>query len=238
MRLSLANVIKPTLAAFLIHLGTALLAGLSIALCVGLTGKGDQNPQAILYGSLLVQQILTLLVLPKMRRDGETRTSLLALGKPDPFLSRRILIRTGCAMLVIAAVMAMGVLLSDGKLDGPTGSIADGARLNGFALWIALPVAVLLAPLAEEMLFRGYLLNRLMSAGMREWPAMLLTGALFGTIHYHLGLGGMTVIGMGGVLLAYTRIKTGSIWPSVAIHAAWNGIIVLLSLVASAAGKV
>ena len=232
------SVVKPILATLGLHIGTALLAACLVLVCDGIAGSRGQNGSAILYGIVLVQQVLTLLGLRLLLRPGETAEALFAIVSPDRVWARSLLIRTGNTMLGLGALMAIGVLLSEGNLSGPTGSLAESARLKGAAFWMSLPATVLLAPVAEELLFRGYLLKRLIAAGLGHWPVMLLTAALFGLMHYHLGLHGVIVIGAGGVLLAYTRLKTGSIWPCIAMHMGWNGLITLLGVLAAAAGKV
>jgi membrane protease YdiL (CAAX protease family) len=87
-------------------------------------------------------------------------------------------------------------------------------------LYILL-MAVLLAPLAEELLFRGIALPFL-SVRVGSIPAILLVSALFAAIHFHLPSAfPLFVIGIG---LSVTYFYSGSIVAPIMMHAAFNGV--------------
>ena len=80
-------------------------------------------------------------------------------------------------------------------------------------------VAVALAPLMEEYVFRYCLLEGL-SSSLGDWKACFVVSLLFAIGHGELlAIPGLTVLGMilGGVYL-----KTRSLWPSALLHALWN----------------
>ena len=98
-------------------------------------------------------------------------------------------------------------------------------------IFISLTIA---APIFEEILFRGYLLDKIRSVYSDNF-AILSTGFLFGIMHWNiffwsdfLQVGSATI---GGFLYAWLRIKTGSLWPSIICHALWNGTIFFLVFV-------
>jgi membrane protease YdiL (CAAX protease family) len=100
-----------------------------------------------------------------------------------------------------------------------------------FLLFIALVIA---APLLEEILFRGYLLDKIRNSYSDNF-AIMVTGILFGIMHYDIlapldfaQTGSATI---GGFLYAWLRIKTGSLWPSIICHSLWNGTIFFLFFV-------
>jgi membrane protease YdiL (CAAX protease family) len=91
--------------------------------------------------------------------------------------------------------------------------------------WVPFTVlAVWLAPMMEEFLFRGWLQRNL----ERRLPAMravLLTALIFAVAHMDLfGLPSRFVVGAASGYLAYA---SGSIVPSVLLHAAYNGTLLL-----------
>jgi membrane protease YdiL (CAAX protease family) len=102
-----------------------------------------------------------------------------------------------------------------------------------FGLGFTLLYALLITPLTfgEEWGWRGYLLPQLLPLG--QWPALLLSGAIWGfwhtplillgfdyPLHPALGILLITLLGMiFGTLLGWTRLKTGSVWPAVLGHA-------------------
>ncbi len=94
-------------------------------------------------------------------------------------------------------------------------------------------VAVVLAPLAEEALFRGVVF-----AGLRDrWgqtAGVLVSAALFAVVHFSWFQ--FVPLFLLGVLLAQLVASTRSIWPSVLCHAAFNGSAVALLYVLRAVG--
>jgi uncharacterized protein len=91
---------------------------------------------------------------------------------------------------------------------------------------LAAFVAVcVLAPLLEEMLFRGIILRSF----LQQYPrgqAFLYSSLLFGFAHLNIY---QFVVGFcGGLCLAWLYERTRSLWPCVLAHAAYNGVITML----------
>ena len=104
-----------------------------------------------------------------------------------------------------------------------------------------LALNTLLVALSEEWMFRGVLF-RAMAARRRLWPAILLTSVIFGSIHVLNGFsyGDLTqssvqavAATMTGLLLGALLIRTGSIWPSIALHMLWNLGLLLVTFEAA-----
>jgi CAAX prenyl protease-like protein len=96
--------------------------------------------------------------------------------------------------------------------------------------WIALRVfgAVVTAPMAEELAFRGFLLRRLESEdfhvvapGTVSWIAILLSSAAFGALHGERWIAGT----IAGAIYALAYLRRGSIGDAVAAHATTNALI-------------
>lgn len=88
---------------------------------------------------------------------------------------------------------------------------------------VALAALVcVVAPLAEEILFRGYMWAAL-RRGAGPWGATIIVGALFGAVH-GFGTPALLLIPLAvlGALLCLVRWRTGSIMPTVALHALNN----------------
>jgi membrane protease YdiL (CAAX protease family) len=89
----------------------------------------------------------------------------------------------------------------------------------------ALFAFVIVAPLMEELLFRGLLLpglERRHGAG----PAVLVSALLFGLVH--LDWSGSLYAFVAGLLLGALRLRVGSLWPCVTLHAAVNSVPLLV----------
>ena len=98
-------------------------------------------------------------------------------------------------------------------------------------LFIAM--AVLIAPLVEETLFRGYLYP-LFARSFGVWPGILLTGLLFGMMHgAQLGWTWslVSVLVLVGIIFTIVRAKTGSVFASFMMHLGYNSLISIVALI-------
>jgi uncharacterized protein len=103
--------------------------------------------------------------------------------------------------------------------------------IGGVDLGLAFVSLVLLPPLAEEMVFRGFLFGTLRSHKVGMLPAVVITSVLFGMLHL-FGSGDGSLLWVAfidtfvlSVVLCYLREITGSIWASIAVHALKNGFV-------------
>ncbi len=103
---------------------------------------------------------------------------------------------------------------------------SDGQKFN-FIL-----VAVVLAPMVEELVFRVYLFNFL-ERYSTTWIAMIASAVVFGAFHVlgtpvkTFGSQLLTVavpLAVGGFVLAYVYAKTRNYWASVTTHVLFNAI--------------
>jgi membrane protease YdiL (CAAX protease family) len=80
---------------------------------------------------------------------------------------------------------------------------------------------VILAPLMEELIVRGYLYGRLRSK-MSALPAIILVAVLFGIMHGQWNVG--IVVGVMSVILCIAREMTGTIYAGILMHMIRNGV--------------
>lgn len=99
--------------------------------------------------------------------------------------------------------------------------------LLGGNVWLSLFVTVILAPLAEEFLFRGITLKKAQKI-MPFMAANVLQAVLFGVYHMNLVQGVYAFV--LGMILGYTAEYFHSIWAAILLHACVNGSAELLSL--------
>ena len=89
------------------------------------------------------------------------------------------------------------------------------------ALFLLAMTAVVLAPLFEEVIFRGTLLP-VLARRTGSLTGVVLSGLLFGMAHISIGeLAPLTVLGIG---LALLRLSSGRLFPCVLMHALWNAV--------------
>lgn len=90
-----------------------------------------------------------------------------------------------------------------------------------FEYALAFVTLVVIAPAAEEVLFRGYLLGKLMKH-IPVWLAAVLTSLLFAAAHGAWNVG-IDVFALS-LVLCFLRIKTKRLWPGILIHMIKNGL--------------
>lgn len=98
--------------------------------------------------------------------------------------------------------------------------------LLGGNVWLSLLVTVILAPLAEELLFRGITMKKAEKI-MPFMVANMLQAMLFGIYHGNLIQG--TYAFVVGLILGFIAEYFHSIWASIILHAFINGSAELLS---------
>jgi len=86
---------------------------------------------------------------------------------------------------------------------------------------LAFATLVIIAPVAEEIIFRGYLLGKLRKH-VPIWVAVLITSLLFGAVHLSWNVG-IDVFALS-LVLCLLRITSKSLWPSILLHMLKNGI--------------
>lgn len=105
-------------------------------------------------------------------------------------------------------------------------------HLGALATAIRIVGIVILAPFAEETLFRGVLQSELRDR-MAAWPAILIQAAVFTALHALSLVGSSTVafdiaqLLFEGTIYGWVRHTTRSLYPSMAMHAMGNAVAVL-----------
>lgn len=92
---------------------------------------------------------------------------------------------------------------------------------NPAAIAIGFVAAALVAPIAEETFFRGFMLG-----GLRQrfgaMGALLISSTFFALLHQPITI--FPVIFVLGLMLGLLWLQTGSIWPGIFMHATFNMI--------------
>lgn len=144
-----------------------------------------------------------------------------------PFLA---LAGMGIYMVLFIALYAV----VQGILPTETSGQALGFDTNvgGIALWLAGIGLIVLPPLAEEIVFRGFIYGTLRKAKIPVVGSVLITSAIFGLLHIFTGASGLLWSALVdtftlSVVLCVLREQTGSIWTGIFVHAMKNGFVFL-----------
>jgi exosortase E/protease (VPEID-CTERM system) len=129
-------------------------------------------------------------------------------------------------------VVAFGAWLLLARLPG--GSPETSPAPSGLGLAVRLLGYLLVAPLVEELAFRGYLLRRLQAVDFLQvrreqitWLAVAVSSVLFGALH-----GGRLLAGTAaGLLFALAFCRRCQVGDSVLAHAVANGLLAAYALV-------
>ena len=143
-----------------------------------------------------------------------------------PFRPKAILIMLGTLVAYYIAAGLFASLVLKPNQEDIGGELGVGNPSIVIAV-LAVVMIVGLAPVAEELFFRGFLF-----AGLRTrwslWPAALTSGLIFGLVHAPTGITTVVPLAALGVALCWLYDRTGSLWPCVIAHMINNGLALAL----------
>jgi membrane protease YdiL (CAAX protease family) len=224
------NTFADTVTLLLMLLGSQFFSGMIFV--SGLFVLGLEVPQGRAVGPaadpvnylpvyLLAMIALSSLLLLCMLRLIMPRTSPIELFKGRKILETTLILYVALVPIQIL-VWGYGWILGDAGFNSPSNPfmfVESGTDL--VPVFIAV---VVIAPLIEELFFRGYLF-KLFEDKLGENPAVILTSVLFAAAHFNI-FTFLPILVMGG-LMGWARKRTGSIVPSLVLHMA-NNLIALL----------
>ncbi len=113
-------------------------------------------------------------------------------------------------------------LFPEGPPQQGVAEVAGSSKtlVDQLAVFVAVAVA---APIVEEVIFRGMLLSYL-ARRMPRWPALLVSGAVFGAVHL-LDPNAIAVVPglfLVGVVLAWAALRSGDLSLPIALHSGIN----------------
>lgn len=135
---------------------------------------------------------------------------------------------SGCGVAIFVALASSRVHTSDNM---PIQELFK-SRSNAFLL---MAMAVFVAPLVEETVFRGYLYP-LFAKSFGVWTSILLTGVLFGLMHgTQLGWswGIVLLLVLVGVIFTFARAAAGTVLASFLLHLGYNSMIAVTTIIST-----
>ena len=182
----------------------------------GAPGKRVLYQYSTAIGGLIQYAVILGIVLVIARRLDWTE--VFALRRP-----RSLQAAAGWIVAALAAIWALsyaiGQVLDAGKDQGLVPDHWEPKHAAAFAANFA--VVVLVAPVVEELTFRGFGVSGLSGLLGPGW-AIVGVGIAFGV--WHGLLIAFPVLAVFGAILAAVRIRTASVYPSMVVHAIFNGV--------------
>ncbi len=86
-------------------------------------------------------------------------------------------------------------------------------------LWLAF---VIVAPLCEEIFFRGFLFKGIEHSRLRPAGAVIITSLTWSIMHIQYDIYGIVSLFIGGLLLGLARVRSNSVYPPIAMHILQN----------------
>ena len=211
----------------LVFLGVAAAAGAMLKYLPGAPLPDDKAAVLLSPVAQLAALVCSLLVASATFRFGARAGMGLS--------SRHAIYDAGRALVAFLAVwpLCMGALWLSQRLLPP--DQGDHPMLilvrSASAFWQALAVlsAVVLAPLAEEIFFRGLVQSMLRRYTRRPWISVLITSALFAAVHFPLAQA-VPALFVLGIVLGYNYERSGRLYAPIIIHAVFNAVNILLVL--------
>jgi len=201
--------------------------GVELSELRGPDGLSQQFIQGFMISMFPSMLLLCLLSWGVVQRGLPGNKGTLPLNWPKLGIIGWLLIIVGFFVLVLLLIT---VLFAVTKVDSTTtkGLIEKSMQeLAGNKLRFALtvPGVVLGAPVAEELLFRGYLFAALAPSRVGKFGAVIITAALWAVAH--AGPAPWPIVGaifMMGLVLGFVLLRFGSLWVTIVLHAMWNAI--------------
>jgi membrane protease YdiL (CAAX protease family) len=187
------------------------------------SGRDEIYSWSAFTGGLIVYAVWLGLVIA----IAADRTDLLALRRPRSSWGRALGVALGgiVAIYVVSGIVSVIPLpQSPSNEQGLTPTQWEPRYAAAFAANVVLFAVV--APFVEELMFRG--LGQSLLRFLGRWPSIVLVGVAFGASH---GLvEALLVLVPFGIVVAYVRDRTDSVYPGMLVHAAFNGAALALSV--------
>ncbi len=220
-----AEAVLVLVAGLLISLSAGMFATLALKNLVSGLSTTDERFYSFVIGSVCFQVVGLILAHVFLRQHEVTWSEFL--GLKSPHLGRVILIGFGVAVAAVPAALAINQL-SSVIVTILTGSAEMQPTMKVLQVSVSLPqrilfgfTAIVLAPLIEEILFRGILYRALRQRG---YPRLGLYGSsiVFGLIHSNL----VTFLPLTCLALVFALLydRTNNLMAPIAAHSLFNAV--------------
>jgi membrane protease YdiL (CAAX protease family) len=203
--------------------GVTIFGGMVVAIIAATMGASISNPSPGVNIGLTFFQNLCLVgaALFFARLAGRPAAPDFGLRRPERLAAAvGLLLGVWASFYAFSAVWVAALGLDERQTLPDELGIQDST----FNLALVVVLITVVAPLGEELFFRGYFFGAL-----RNWkgwmPAAIVTGLVFGAIHIGSAPIGFTVpLAAFGFGLCVLYQRTGSLYPGIALHALNNSV--------------
>lgn len=203
----------------------AKLLGFALTDYIGMT---NENFGVYIVGAQSIGLLVSIgLIAEKLKSRGYS-WSAVGLKKFRVWKSVRWIV--GYYLIILGALVALSIIVTLLGISSPaaSGDEKGGTKLLNFmgSFGLTFVLTVVLAPIVEEVIFRGVLLGAI-AKRFGVIAGILVSSLLFTLVHLD-PLQMLSAFPLG-VYLAIMYYKTGSIYPGIILHASWNLFILLIA---------
>jgi uncharacterized protein len=203
-----------------------------VSLLIGFAYLGQQVSVGALTVALTVPTVLaagTAVLITRLRGNGPRADLGLVWSWHD--------VRVGAAygfgglVITIPASLLYVVLVGSERASSAIGDVFAGLRAGPVAAVGVALVVILLAPLCEEIVYRGLLWGALERLAVPRWVPFVATTLLFALAHFELTR--TPLLFVVALPIALARLRTGRLAASVVAHQVNNlvpGVVLALAL--------
>lgn len=216
-----------------IFLSSQVVASLIVGVSSGVFGQldnivGDQvdRSTAVQFAFIILTELAVVYMVLQLVKLARRKLSDIGLVRPTEMDVVRAVL--GWVVYFVASFVIMAVVANYVSLDQNQDIGFDRASSQIDLLLIFLALAVFV-PLAEEVMFRGFLFSSL-RAKYGFYASTIVTSVIFGIAHLWNGSDSPLLWAVAvdtlvlSYIMCYLREKTGSLWPAIFIHMIKNGM--------------
>ncbi len=226
----------PLIVAMIVMLGASFVGLFVLGVGAALNGSIPIEPVAMMDSMMqllldyaielnIVGQVLSLIIFFFWYRATGHRKVLAGTRKMKPVnIGMLVALALGMQMLINVAMTLVAVIAPD-----VMNSYAELMESSGLTETTVASVisAVFMAPMMEELVFRGATLFHARKTGMPFWAANIIQAVLFGVMHMNLVQGCYAFV--LGLFLGWVYNRYQTIWMPIFLHFAFNGLNYILS---------
>jgi membrane protease YdiL (CAAX protease family) len=180
------------------------------------------EPETVVYSGVMELVVLAAMITTTVltRVNGLRRIGFSPDRIPKGIPIGIVAIALAFPIIIVVNLITEATLQHFGKTI-PVHQLLEVLKENPSA-WLRIVDVVaagLVAPVAEEMFFRGLLQTTFRYLFNSSWPAILVAALFFAIVHSPYT---WPVIFVLGVCLGYTYERTANLWASITMHASFN----------------
>jgi membrane protease YdiL (CAAX protease family) len=168
---------------------------------------------------------------------GALSWAAMGVVRPDRRAISELVVGAGWALPVIVATIPVSILLTQFFTVEPASPLPPTGEPIGFVIQLA--AGALIAPIGEELLFRGFATTAWVRA-LGERRGILRAALIFALAHVITVSGntaqeaaGLVIVGFAtrvpvALALGWLFVRRGSIWAPLGLHMAFNGILLVI----------